>query len=81
VTSDMSDAYERAHQPLATTVAARRKQLGLRQQDLADLAGVSHRFVQALEGGKETVRLDKVAATLRALGLHLVAVPDRDARP
>jgi HTH-type transcriptional regulator / antitoxin HipB len=56
---------------LASEVRARRVQLQLRQQELADLAGVSERFVYALENGKPTVQLDKVLAVLNALGLHL----------
>jgi HTH-type transcriptional regulator / antitoxin HipB len=56
---------------LATEVRARRAQLKLRQEELADLAGVSERFVYALENGKQTVQLDKVLAVLNALGLHL----------
>lgn len=60
---------------------ARRRALGLRQEDLADLAGVSHRFVQSIEAGKPTIRLDKLTAVLHALGLHLEVVPDRQGRP
>jgi HTH-type transcriptional regulator/antitoxin HipB len=56
---------------LAAEVRARRAQLKLRQEELADLAGVSERFVYALENGKPTVQLDKVVAVLNALGLHL----------
>jgi HTH-type transcriptional regulator/antitoxin HipB len=56
---------------LASEVRTRRKQLKLRQDELADLAGVSERFVYALENGKPTVQLDKVLAVLNALGLHL----------
>jgi HTH-type transcriptional regulator / antitoxin HipB len=56
---------------LATAVRRRRAQLKLRQEELADLAGVSERFVYALENGKGTVQLDKVLAVLNALGLHL----------
>jgi HTH-type transcriptional regulator / antitoxin HipB len=56
---------------LAGEVRARRGQLRLRQEELADLAGVSERFVYALENGKKTVQLDKVLAVLNALGLHL----------
>jgi y4mF family transcriptional regulator len=55
----------------AATVRARRKELSLRQDELADLAGVSERFVYALERGKRSVQLDKVLAVLSALGLHL----------
>lgn len=56
---------------LAGEVRARRKQLELRQEELAELAGVSERFVYALESGKPTVQLNKVLAVLNALGLHL----------
>jgi y4mF family transcriptional regulator len=45
--------------------------LGLRQDEVADLAGASERFVYALENGKRSVQLDKVVAVLAALGLHL----------
>jgi transcriptional regulator with XRE-family HTH domain len=38
---------------------------------VAELAGVSERFVYALENGKQSVQLDKVIAVLSALGLHL----------
>ncbi len=56
---------------LAVAVRARRRQLRLRQAELADLAGVSERFVYALEHGKTSVQLDKTVAVLGALGLHL----------
>jgi y4mF family transcriptional regulator len=55
----------------AEALRARRRHLGLRQAELADLAGVSERFVYALESGKGSVQLDKVIAVLSALGLHL----------
>ena len=55
----------------AGAVRKRRRQLGLGQGELADLAGVSERFVYALERGKPSVQLDKVIAVLSALGLHL----------
>ena len=68
--SETAHPFDRASQ-LGDLVAARRKQLDLRQEDLADLAGVSHRFVQAVESGKETVRLDKLLPLLNALGWRL----------
>jgi HTH-type transcriptional regulator/antitoxin HipB len=57
--------------PLAQDVQARRKDLGLTQQELADLAGCSPRFVRALEAGKASVQLDKLLAVLDVLGLEL----------
>ncbi len=62
-------------QRLGEQVRDRRKALGLTQQDLADLAGCSVRFVGELEAGKDTVRLDIVGACLEALGLELRAEP------
>lgn len=56
---------------LAGVLRARRKHLGLTQQDAADLAGVSVRFVHDCEAGKETVQLDRVQALASALGLSL----------
>jgi y4mF family transcriptional regulator len=53
----------------------RRLELGLRQDELAALAGVSTRFVHTLEQSKPTVRLDKVLAVLGQLGLDLVVEP------
>jgi y4mF family transcriptional regulator len=56
---------------LAAEMRARRAVLRLSQEEVADLAGVSERFVYALENGKTTAQLDKVLAVLDALGLHL----------
>jgi y4mF family transcriptional regulator len=61
----------RTSDTFADTVRLRRRDLGLRQDELADLAGVSERFIYALENGKRSVQLDKVVAVLSALGLHL----------
>jgi y4mF family transcriptional regulator len=74
---ERKDAHVGAGHALATAVVERRKLLGLRQEDLADLADVSLRFVQLVEAGKPSVRLDKVEAVLSALGLRLTVVPDR----
>lgn len=52
-------------------IRTRRQQLKLRQEELADLAAVSERFVYALENGKKSLQLDKVLAVLSALGMHL----------
>lgn len=68
-----ADLRERADQrgALAAVVQARRLSLGLRQDELADLAGCSTRFVHDLEAGKQTLQLAKVVEVLDALGLHL----------
>jgi HTH-type transcriptional regulator/antitoxin HipB len=56
---------------LAAEVRARRVGLGLTQQDLADMAGVSERFVRFVEQGKPSVQLDSLTALLDTLGLEL----------
>lgn len=56
---------------MAAVVHSRRMALRLRQEELADLAGCSTRFVHDLEAGKQTLQLAKVVDVLDALGLHL----------
>lgn len=68
---------ERSLGPLGEAVRERRVELGLRQADLADLAGCSQRFVHTVEQGKPTLRLDKLLDVLEVLGLGLRLVPGR----
>jgi y4mF family transcriptional regulator len=56
---------------LAGQVRGRRLQLGLTQHDLADMAGVSERFVRFVEQGKPSVQLDSLTMLLETLGLEL----------
>ena len=56
---------------LAAEVRSRAGRLGLTQQDLADMAGVSERFVRFVEQGKPSVQLDSLTAVLETLGLEL----------
>lgn len=56
---------------VAAEVRVRRTSLGLTQQDLADMAGVSERFVRFVEQGKRSVQLDSLLALLETLGLEL----------
>ena len=61
--------------PLAEAVRQRRRELGLRQAEVADLAGCSERFVHTVEHGKASLRLDKILDVLAVLGLGLVVAP------
>ncbi|WP_104141098.1 helix-turn-helix transcriptional regulator [Arthrobacter sp. ZGTC131] len=56
---------------VADEVRGRRASLRLSQQDLADMAGVSERFVRFVEQGKPSVQLDSLLAVLETLGLEL----------
>lgn len=67
--------HDRAFFALAASVRARRRTLRLRQEELADLADCSTRFVHMLEQGKPTVRLDKVLDVLEVVGLGLTVRP------
>ncbi len=58
-------------QDFARLIKETRKEQKVRQQDLADLAGVSCRFLSDLENGKATVELGKVLAVLAILGLEI----------
>ena len=69
----MSTIIHNPDEGIGAVVRRRRRELGLNQQDLADLAQVSRKFVYSLEDGKPSVQLDKVEAVLGVLGLHLIA--------
>ncbi|MBM4061122.1 MAG: helix-turn-helix domain-containing protein [Planctomycetes bacterium] len=75
--------HDRSFEKLGAAVRERRRALGLKQVELAELARCSTRFVHMVEAGKTTVRLDKLLALLGILGLGLqvargprLAVPD-----
>ena len=55
-----------------------RKDLGLRQDELAAASGVGLRFIVELERGKPTAQIGKVIDVLSALGCDLqIKRPDR----
>ena len=56
---------------LAVFLAGRRKSLGLTQEDLSDISGVSLRLIHELEHGKESVRLENLIKILSSLGVNL----------
>ncbi len=55
--------------PWQTAIRARRRALGLTQQELANRAGLSLRTVVAIEHGEANPRLSVLRACLDALGL------------
>jgi y4mF family transcriptional regulator len=59
---------------LGASVRRERQRQGLRQDELALVAGVSTRVVHQVESGKPTSRLDSLVAVLSALDLRLDAV-------
>lgn len=55
-------------------VRNRRKFLGLRQRDLAELAGVTLRGLTALESGRGNPTLNQLAKIVDVLGLEIALV-------
>lgn len=63
--------------PLGSAVHRTRRKAGLTISELARRAGVGRKFLRELEGGKSTLRADKVLSVLSALGLELTLLPAR----
>ena len=64
---------------IGTLIRDTRKLQGLRQDELAAVAGVGLRFLVELEAGKETAQLGKTLAVLAALGCAIdITPPDGD---
>lgn len=53
------------------TIAARRRDLGVTQEDLAAITGLSARAIGQIELGQTNPRLSSLHAVLTALGLEL----------
>lgn len=60
---------------LGSAVQTRRQQLGLRQDQLAELADCSRLTIIRLENGSGNIRLDKLLSILSVLGLQLTIQP------
>ena len=63
------------HDPkqLGELIRARRRELGLTQTEVAEVANANLRFVSELERGKPTARLENVMRVLATLGIELEA--------
>lgn len=57
---------------LGNSIRARRKTLGITQEDLADLAGVNINTVIRIEKGKINPSIEVVSAIVDVLGMELV---------
>lgn len=56
---------------LAETMKSRRKTLGISQQDLAEMSGVSLATIKDIERGKGNPSLDTVQKILDILGMEI----------
>lgn len=59
---------------LGAELHARRRALGLRQAEVAELAGTTQRTVSVVENGQPGTRLETITAIAEALGLALVTI-------
>ena len=57
------------------SIKDRRKQLGMTQQDVADIAGVQRQTVSRVEVGNESVAIASVARIAAVVGLDLGVIP------
>jgi HTH-type transcriptional regulator / antitoxin HipB len=58
---------------LGQLIRRRRRELGLTQTEVAEVANTNLRFVSELERGKPTARLENVMRVLATLGIELEA--------
>jgi HTH-type transcriptional regulator/antitoxin HipB len=58
---------------LGELIRGRRRELGLTQTEVAEVANTNLRFVSELERGKPTARLENVMRVLATLGIELEA--------
>ncbi|SFT51005.1 transcriptional regulator, y4mF family [Algoriphagus locisalis] len=65
---------------IAEFVKARRKQLGLTQEEFADKAGVALTVIRKIEQGKENLSLLKVNQVLSMFGHVLTPITEKDAK-
>jgi HTH-type transcriptional regulator/antitoxin HipB len=61
----------RSAEELAPLIRARRRELGLTQEALAELVGASRSLIVVLESGKKPVRLETTLTILHTLGMDL----------
>lgn len=66
----------RSQQALADALARLRYENDLTQAELAEVLGVSRRYVWELENGKPNLFATRLFELLRELGAHLEVVPD-----
>jgi y4mF family transcriptional regulator len=56
---------------LSNFVRQKRKSLIMTQKEMSEKSGVGIRFVRELEGGKETLKMDKINQVLNLFGCEL----------
>jgi transcriptional regulator with XRE-family HTH domain len=62
-------------QRIAAAMRRRRAELGMTQNDLAEVIGLDRQYVTGLESGRAVRQLERLVTALNGLGLELVVVP------
>jgi HTH-type transcriptional regulator / antitoxin HipB len=65
---------------IGTAIRHKRRAIGMRQSELAALAGVGTRFLSELENGKTTAEIGKALRVMQRLGLDLWIEPRGSSR-
>jgi len=60
---------------VGAAIRAKRVAIGMRQEQLAALAGVGARFLSEVENGKASAEIGKVLQVLKRLGLEVSITP------
>ena len=60
---------------IGAAIRARRKRIGMTQQDVADIAGLQRQTVSRVEAGNDAVAVATVARVAVAVGLDLQVKP------
>ena len=60
---------------IGAAIRLKRRAIGMRQAELAALAGVGARFLSEIENGKPSAQIGRVLQVLRRLGLDLSIRP------
>lgn len=66
---------------VGAAIRAKRRSIGMRQEELASLAGVGPRFLSEVENGKASAEMGKVLQVLRRLGLEISIKPRGPSAP
>jgi len=69
----METARIESPKQLGELIRRRRRELGMTQTEVAEVANANLRFVSELERGKSTARLENVMRVLQTLGIELEA--------
>jgi transcriptional regulator with XRE-family HTH domain len=63
----LDDNKDMITEGMSERIAARRKQLGLTQEQTAEIAGLSHQFFSSVEGNRKNIRAENVVKLANAL--------------